>query len=276
MTLTTKTIRFFLITLALILPWQYLSAASLEFPGRDRYPDIPYIEIDDLNARYDQVVIVDVRSEFEYNTLHIKDALNIPLNSSDFIERVKGLRSESDKPIVTYCYGKSCMMSYKAARKAKNKNISNVFVFDTGILGWTKKHPEKATLLGKNPVDLKRLLSKAQLEQHMLAPLTFAERAHSGNGIVLDLRDDQQRIHSRLFMGIEQNISLSDVDTLKKFIAEANIKNKPLYIYDHVGKRVRWLMYQLEASNAKEYYFMKDGANGYFNEIRKSYLNKIK
>jgi len=131
-------------------------------------------------------------------------------------------------------------------------------------------------LLGNNPADPNQLLSKAQLQEHMLDPATFSEKVHSGKGIVLDVRDNQQRFYSRLIMGIEQNVSLSDIETLKQIIKEANKKKKPLYIYDNTGKQVRWLMYQLEANNAKEYYFMKDGADGYFNEIRKRYLTNIK
>lgn len=272
---TIKTSCFFLIALALLLPWQSLFAENSEFPGRDRFPDIPYIELDNLNARYDQVVIVDARSELEYNTLHIKDAINIPLSSSDFVERMKGLRSESKKTIVTYCNGKTCMKSFKAARKAKTSKVSDVIVFDAGIFDWTKKYPGKAVLLGKNPADPKSLLSKAQLKEHMIEPAAFGEKAHSGKGIVLDVRDNQQRINNRLFMGIEQHVSLSDIETLKKLIAKSNKKKKPLYIYDNTGKQVRWLMYQLEANNAKEYYFMKGGAHGYFKQLRSSYLTNI-
>lgn len=276
MFLTKKTYYYLLMYLALLLSWQVVYAENAEFPGRDRFPDIPFIEIDDLNTSFEHVVIVDVRSSFEYDTLHIKDANNVPLDSPDFVDRMKALRSESNKPIVTYCYGKSCMMSFKAARKARNSNISNIVVFDTGILDWTRKYPEKAVLLGNNPADPEKLISKKQLEKHMLDPVSFSENVHSGKGIVLDLRDDQQRTKSRIFMGLERNISLSDAEILKEIIQESNNSKKPLYIYDHVGKRVRWLMYQLEANNAHEYYFMKNGVDGYFKELQKSYLSQFK
>jgi len=275
--LSTKRVSFyFLVVIVYLLTWQVGFTDTVEFPGRDRYPDIPFIEIDNLNASFDSVVIVDVRSSFEFDTLHIKNAKNISLDSPDFVDRMKLLRYESDKPIVTYCYGKSCMMSYKAARKAKKNDISNIVVFDAGILEWTKKYSEKAVLLGQNPADPEKLISKTQLEEHMLNPIEFSEKVHAGTGIVLDLRDAEQRDDSRIFLGLERNIALSDVDALKKIIEESNTTNKPLYIYDHVGKRVRWLMYQLEANNANEYYFMKNGAKGYFKELQKSYLGKYK
>lgn len=250
---------------------QPLFADNAEFPGRDRFPDIHFFEIDELNNRYGKINIVDVRSDLEFNTLHIKDAINIPLSSDDFVERMQNLLSETRLPLVTYCNGKTCMKSYKAARKAIDGGIpiNEITVFDAGVFDWTKKYPEKAVLLGKNPTDPKQLISKKQLNEHMLDPMTFGEKAHSGTGIVLDVRDDHQRVNSRLFIGIEKSLSLSDTEKLKEFINQSNKLNKPLYIYDNTGKQVRWLMYQLEANKAKEYYFMKDGVHGYFEKLTK-------
>lgn len=273
--MTSKSLYINLMTLILAASviLQPLFAENATFPGRDRYPDIQFYEIDELNASYDQVAIVDVRSELEFNTLHIKDATNIPLSDSDFIQRMKTLQAETKQPLVTYCNGKTCMKSYKAARKAIDGGISknDIIVYDAGIFDWTKKYPGKAVLLGKNPADPKQLLTKAQLKTHMVDPLIFSEKAHSGKALVLDVRDDHQRLNSRLFMGIEYSLSLNDTEGLKDFIVQAKKEKKPLYIYDNTGKQVRWLMYQLEANNAGTYYFMKDGAHGYFQALKKQY-----
>lgn len=265
-----------LCTLTQIAITQSLFAENTEFPGRDRFPDIRFFEISELNNNYNNVSIVDVRSELEFNTLHIKDANNIPLGADDFVERMRILLAEKKLPLVTYCNGKTCMKSYKAARKAIDGGISknDIIVFDAGIFDWTKKHPEKAVLLGKNPADPKQLLSKQQLKKRMIDPMTFGAKAHSGNAIVLDVRDDHQRINSRLFIGIEQSLSLSDIEGLKGFIQKARQEKKPLYIYDNTGKQVRWLMYQLEANNAEEYYFMDKGAHGYFEALKKQLVTR--
>ena len=53
------------------------NAAEDEFPGRDLYPSVPYIEIKELHDRLDEVVVVDVRSSYEYETLRVKGALNV-------------------------------------------------------------------------------------------------------------------------------------------------------------------------------------------------------
>jgi rhodanese-related sulfurtransferase len=259
-----------ILALLLTLLTSTLYAADDEYPGRIRYPDIQHIEIDALHQRMADVKIVDVRSELEFNTLHVKGAINIPLNAIDFSERMKTLQTETGVPLVTYCNGKTCMKSYKAARKAIDDGMSSetVIVFDSGIFDWTMAHPEESVLLGESPVDTGRLLSKQQLADHMLSVSEFSQAVNHGKGIVLDIRDNQQRMHSRLFLGIEEQLAISDIDSLKKYVAQSNAQRKPLYIYDNTGKQVRWLMYQLEAQGAKEYYFMKDGAYGYFRDIQ--------
>jgi rhodanese-related sulfurtransferase len=249
-----------------------LGAADSGFVGRERFPDIPYLELDDLGKRFQDVVVVDVRSELEFKTLHIQDAKHISLGDKDFVDRMKALRDSTPKIIVTYCNGKTCMKSFEAARACKNAGIDNVMVFDAGIFDWTKKHPDRALLLGKSPVDPTRLISKDQFNAHMLAPMDFAEKVHNEKALVLDVRDGFQRDDGRLFMGIERSVSLDDSDKLDSYIAQAKKENKPLLIYDNTGKQVEWLMYQLEDREAQNYFFMKGGANAYFEELRKQYL----
>lgn len=50
------------------------TAVAIDYPGREKpkYQSVPYIEIDELYQDYldGNVIIVDVRSELEYNTIH--------------------------------------------------------------------------------------------------------------------------------------------------------------------------------------------------------------
>jgi len=88
------------------LAWCYstvLTAAENSFPGRAKFPDVSVIELKDLRKQKDTVVVIDARSEYEYNTLRIKGALNIPLSSKSFSKDLKKLRETTDKPFVFYC-----------------------------------------------------------------------------------------------------------------------------------------------------------------------------
>lgn len=80
------------------------------FPGRKKYPDIPYLSKQQLKAQFADVVIVDARSKLEYETLRINGAKNIPVASKRFLERVIKLRSTTDKTIVFYCNGRTCTL----------------------------------------------------------------------------------------------------------------------------------------------------------------------
>ena len=44
-------------------------AKANDFPGRAKYPELPYIELNDLYDKRNNVVIVDARSTLEFETL---------------------------------------------------------------------------------------------------------------------------------------------------------------------------------------------------------------
>lgn len=248
-------------------PNQVVKEASSDFPGRKKYPHVPYISIEQLQSEYENTVIVDARSPFEYETLRIKSAVNIPLSltNSDYTTKLQKLRNANpDKKIVFYCNGHTCMKSYKATNRAKViAKIGDVFAFDAGIFTWTKAHPDKAALLGETPVDTSKLISKSKLKEHMLSPDDFVSKADE-NAIILDVRSRNQRNAYYVFSRIEESFSMGNKHKLKKFINQAIVENKTLFIYDAVGKQVRWLQYFLESQNAGPYYFMKGGSEAFF------------
>lgn len=250
-------------------------AADAEFPGRAIYLGTPHISIDDFNKDFDNAVVVDVRSQYEYETLRIIGAKNLPLNSAGFVRKMQKLRSDNkDKKIVVYCNGKSCMKSYKAASKAKARGITNVIAYDAGIMDWAKTYPEKSVLLGITPIDPNKLIAKSRFKERLLEPKKFAEMSTGKNISVLDVRDRLQRMGMGLFVGIEEQAGLDNDAKLNHYIKKATDEKKTLLIYDESGKQVRWLMYRLEAKGMQDYYFMKGGTRAYFKELRKRQKNK--
>lgn len=247
-------------------------AKNAEFPGRDRYPKTAFIGITDFQKIKDKVIIVDVRSAYEHQTLRIKGALNVSISSKDYVKNMRKLRSDNPaKKIIVYCNGKTCMKSYKAAKRCRQNGIKNVVSYDAGIMDWAKKYPADAVLLGKNPIDPKNIISKKVFKTYLIKPEKF-EQMLSKQVLVLDVRDSFQRDGTGLFAGKERNISINDVSALSKYIAQVNKQGQTLLIYDAVGKQVRWLQYLLEAKKAKSYFFMKGGAKGYYQYISKKYM----
>jgi rhodanese-related sulfurtransferase len=238
------------------------NAANEEYPMRARYPDVQVITTADLAKEYASVVIVDVRTKYEFDTLHIKDAILLPLGTK-FGEGVQALRQKSgNKKIVFYCNGKTCHKSYEAALLAERARVTNIVAFDAGIFDWAKAQPELTVLRGRTPIKPTDLISADDFKAHQLEPKAFEERIGS-NSIVLDVRDKRQRDTS-LFPFREQRAQLDDAKKLEAIIDEAKTKNKTLLVYDEVGKQTQWFQYHLESKGLKDYYFMKDGAQGYF------------
>ena len=255
------------------------SAWSAEegFPGRKKYPDIPYIELTDLYAKKNrgEVVIVDARSNYEFETLRIKGAVNIPVANKTFEDEVRQLRAKTNKAIVFYCNGHRCMKSYISVKRALNANIENVLAFDAGIFDWTKKYPNQAVLLGTSPVNPKKLIAKNRFKSRLLDPDTFSSYImDSRNRMVVDVRDKFQRAGVGFYPGIERWAALDDRKKLQGYIEKAKRENKTLFIYDEVGKQVRWLQYALEKAGVKNYYFMDKGARAYYDMIAKIEWNK--
>ena len=244
-------------------------AANSAFPGRQEFPDVPVLEIQQLYDDRDNVVIVDARSQYEYSTLRIKGSINLPVANKSFEQQLLALRSKSTKPIVFYCNGRSCYKSYLAVKKGQAAKVSNLFAYDAGIFEWTMAHPQEAVLLGESPVNTEHLISGNKYKSHLLDPDSFSHKASEmgSASMVLDVRDKYQRAGIGFFPGKERWVSLDNEPALRKFLDKAKQKNQTVFIYDEVGKQVRWLQYALEKHGIKNYYFMDKGAHAYYASI---------
>lgn len=248
------------------------ASANDGFPGRDKYPHTKVYELADLKRDLDKVIVVDARSTYEYETLRIKGAHSVPINSPDFADRLNTIRKDEATPIVFYCNGRTCMKSYKAAIKAGEYGVENVYAYDAGIFEWASTYPENAQLLGVSPVNRNDLITKKEFKKHLLAPEAFADMVYAPGAkvLVLDVRDSNQRGSSiGFFPGKERWVDLKNKDKLTKHIEKAKDKGKTLMIYDEVGKQVRWLQYTIESVGHADYYFMEGGSNKYYAEISK-------
>lgn len=245
-------------------------AKNDEFPGRALYLDVKYIEMADLAKEFNNVIIVDVRSQYEFDTLHIKGALHVSISGRDYVSRMQGLRKEHpNKKLVTYCNGKTCMKSYKAARKCQQRGVANVYAFDTGIMDWARAHPDRSVLLGQSPMDPNKLITKADFKKRLLDTDKFIDVAREDKqALIVDARDPLQREGISLFMGVDYRASLQDTAEMDKLIVRAAKENKNMYIYDEAGKQVQWLMYRLQEKGVKEYSFMKGGMKEYYKKLR--------
>ncbi len=258
-----------IITIILLSLFSNSIWADDSFPGRKRYPNVPVIELNDLYQQLDNVVIIDARSKYEYETLRIKSAISIPLSLKSKIFQKEMLiirKNNPHKKLVFYCNGHSCMKSYKAtARAISYVGLNNVYAYDAGVFEWAERYPKQAMLLGKELKSTEQLLSKGKFKKHILPGIKFIKSADSSVAI-LDIRERIDRDGFYIFSGEEESISLvpEDKASMDRYLHNVKKKNKKLYVYDMVGKQVRWFQYYIESKGIKEYYFMKGGADAFF------------
>ena len=241
-----------------------VNAANDEFPMRVRYPDVQVISTVDLAKQFIEVLVVDVRSKYEFDTLHIKDAVNIPLESG-FGEKLVKLRAKNNKPFVFYCNGKTCHKSYDAVLLAEKARLDKIFAYDAGIFDWANAQPEKTVLLGRSPIVPANLIDEKSFKARLIEPKDFSARV-GDKSMVLDVRDRVQR-DTALFPFKEQRAQLDDMKKIDVVIEDAKAQKKTLLVYDQTGKQVQWFQYYLESKGMKDYYFMKGGAQAHYDHF---------
>lgn len=255
----------FAILFQFALPAVALSAAADDaFPGREVFQDVPIVTLEKLGQTQEEVQIVDVRTPYEYDTIHVQGAVNVPISSPDFAKRVRALRGDGSKSMVFYCNGHTCYKSYKATRTAQLFGEKDVYAFDGGIFDWARAYPDRTVLLGKSPIDPSRLISKKEHQTRLISPEKFGRYVGSDKYRVIDVRSLLQRSAVGLFPLVERWASLGDTQKLGALISQAQRDGKTLLIYDKVGKQIRWLEYRLRAMQVKDYYFMKGGSTAYY------------
>jgi rhodanese-related sulfurtransferase len=258
--------RLLMAMLTTVLAMSASLAQESDYPGRKTYPTVKTYNTEQLSKAFNDVTIVDVRTRYEFDTLHINNAVNVQLEDLDFSKRVKELSKEG-KPIVFYCNGHSCYKSYKACIKSEDADIGNVFAYDSGVFDWARAQPDKATLLGKSPVDTARLISSDGLKKYLLKPKDFNARINP-QAVILDIREPKQRGLIELYPYRQENISLDEKSKLDRFLNGIKGSGKTLLVYDEAGKQVRWFQYYLQEKGITDYFFMEGGVKAFFKEMR--------
>lgn len=233
-----------------------LSFAEEGYPLRQQFPGIKTISSEKLLDEYDNCFIIDVRSQLEYDVIHINKARHIPVAERSFIKNLeKAVGKGGEKPTVFYCNGHSCAKAYEAAELALEWKFKKIFVYDSGILDWVTLHPEKTTLMGVSPASRHGLISQEALEKRKITLTEFKKKAASRKAVVIDIRDSFQRRMIPPFPKLH-GIPL---DQLLERLKKGEFKDRELLVFDAVGRQVQWLQYYLEKYDYKNYSFLRDG-----------------
>ncbi len=238
-----------------------------QFPLRTKFPTTKPISTKELAAEFGKgIVIVDVRSDVEFDVIHIKNAVHVIWGQMNFGKDLeKAVKSNKETKIAFYCNGVNCAKSYHASEEAVKLGYRNTYVYDAGVLEWAQTYPDKAFLLGKTPVNKSQLISTGAFESRLLAKDEFLKKAADASSLVIDIRDPAQRKQNP---NVGRQIMLTPMDkmvnTLSEPLFKESSKDKTLYFFDAVGKQVEWLQYYLNKNGYKNYFFLKGGVASIF------------
>jgi rhodanese-related sulfurtransferase len=238
-----------------------ISAENNHFPLRQTFSSVLTLSHQELINNFNNFLIIDVRSTYEFKVLHIENSINVPITNRGFIPMLLELRANDSRGIAFYCNGIACEKSYLASVNATQYGITDVYTFDLGVLTWAKIYPHKVKFFGKTPLALTKLISNEEFTRHVLSPKEFVQKI-SENTLVIDIREPFQR--TKTILEIESILTpLNQFHLMLDIIIK---KNATLLIYDAVGKQVKWLQYLLKEKGVKNYYFMKGGVKAYIDE----------
>ena len=97
------------------------------YRGNMNYKLIPFESAKDMIEKND-VLLIDVRTANEYDLMHIKNAINIPVNE---IEQ-KIFQVDSTHPLMVYC--SSGARSKTAIQILNNLGYNNIYIWEYGAL----------------------------------------------------------------------------------------------------------------------------------------------
>jgi len=83
---------------------------------------------------HSHAIVVDVRSDAEYENGHIINAMNIPLDKLE--QSTKKLSKYKEKPIIAYC--RTGNTSQKACKALEKEGFSSIHNLKGGIAAWER------------------------------------------------------------------------------------------------------------------------------------------
>ena len=245
-----------LVALLFLFLWPTALLAQNNFLLRSLYPAVKIINTARLVERFDDVVLIDVRSAFEFEVMHINTAVNFPLASGQLATSLEKLaHSSAARTLVFYCSDSTCSSAFEAAEIATSMGFQKVLVYDGGVKSWLDTSPEKTFLVGERTGHPYQVLSEQKHDEHLLSWQDFSAEAKMENSLVVDIRPRFVRHSSPML----DDIHPIEMESLFEAVSNRIWTEKRLLIYDMSGEEVRLLHYFLQASGYVDYYFLESG-----------------
>lgn len=111
---------------------------ALAFPWTGSDADVEKITCDSTFFMLDDLCVVDVRPEEEYNIDHIPGAVSLPfLTLYDSPEMIDSWNRT--QTLVLYCFKPTCKETMMMSDKLKRMGFKNILVLQEGFAGWLER-----------------------------------------------------------------------------------------------------------------------------------------
>tara|TARA_S200000501_G_C20815556_1_gene740390 strand:- start:391 stop:783 length:393 start_codon:yes stop_codon:yes gene_type:complete len=90
--------------------------------------------LDEIGSEYTDHILIDVRSQDEYDLGHIPNALNFDFYSETFQDTI--LKLQKNKSIILYC--RTNNRSIKTAKFMQENGFKDISVIKGGLIEWVK------------------------------------------------------------------------------------------------------------------------------------------
>lgn len=225
-------------------------------PYRAFYPDIKTISTEELAKNLASLTLVDVRSRFQFDVVHIDNSINLPSGDEDFTARIDSLKEMgSDLRLVMVGNDPDCALAFHTARIAVARGITNVKVYDAGVFSWLHSYPDKTHLMGEMPASLERVLPLVTHQIHQLSYAAFLDLSRHPDAIVIDLRD----FFSRRIVPADMSVRNITLHAFLDAVASRIWTDRKLLFFDADGSTTRWLQIFLQARGYHDFYFLEGG-----------------
>ncbi|MBI4656165.1 MAG: hypothetical protein HY746_05370 [Elusimicrobia bacterium] len=165
-----------------------------------------------------KIILVDVRSSFDFEKKHIYGALNIPYNIIDKAGLPK------DGTFVLYCSNEKCPLSHLAAKTLESAGYTNLKVLKGGLEEWENKN---------FPVESGGQIKKIRpvVKIHSMTALALKKNLKTGKLVVIDTRLEKEFLAGHIPGA--KNIPL---ENLKSYISELDNAFE-FVVYDRQNNR---------------------------------------
>lgn len=163
-----------------------VAVASLAFAAEKKQEPFRVVTSEEVKAMIERhepgLVVIDARTPAEYQEVHIKGAVNLPLPELE--KKPALLDFPKDGKLVFYCNGYKCGKSTKAARLAASLGYTDISVLSEGMPVWE----EKGFSIYAGP-DYEKKVEASRIQPKELQVLL---KDKPGSVTVVDVRDEKE------------------------------------------------------------------------------------